>query len=364
MTKGRTFLLAGLMSTVFLYACGGGSDPTPNILNPGNVNNGELKGRVMLGNDGWILDLATGIYSRIPGMEQWDDNPDYLGIARVSAFPVAYTGSEVIETVEECRNIQGLSSNEHCVKIHDQNATLLKHINYRGNIITDAKLSRNREYVAIARQYGAMTSDSYLEIHDRNGIIVSSNIVDDTYASLTFDWLPNSRLVYTFKQSIYLTTSLSTVGIPVITFTADQGVPDDVAASPDGTQLAFQLRTSGSFAADRGHIWVVNIDGSGLRQLTDIPPSDNDPAVDNPAWSPDGQWILAVEGRVHGQGSTAPGSRGVLYAIPSNGERVLLTPDGSTPAQPIFSYNGMIHGIRDPELSYDFLSNGNHAWLP
>jgi len=74
----------------------------------------------------------------------------------------------------------------------------------------------------LARQYGSMTSDTYLEIHDRNGNMLSFDVIDDTYASLSFDWLPDDRLVYTFKQTIYLTSSLSTEGAPIITFTKNK----------------------------------------------------------------------------------------------------------------------------------------------
>ena len=59
--------------------------------------------------------------------------------------------------------------------------------------------------------------------------------------------------------------------------------------SPDGTQLAFSVRTS-PWTADRGdYQWdvaVINADGSGFTQLTDRPGWDN-----FPVWSPDGQWI-------------------------------------------------------------------------
>ena len=54
------------------------------------------------------------------------------------------------------------------------------------------------------------------------------------------------------------------------------------AVSPDGSHLVFALSATGN--AD---IWVQNVDGSELRQLT------NDPAADAwPVWSPDGRSIM------------------------------------------------------------------------
>ena len=52
--------------------------------------------------------------------------------------------------------------------------------------------------------------------------------------------------------------------------------------SPDGKKLAFTIRIPGVL----NDIYIVDIDGKNLRQLTE------DPAQDlYPSWSPDGQWI-------------------------------------------------------------------------
>jgi len=360
MKNRNMFLLAGLISCIFLSACGIEIEPNKQI--PSEEINGTIKGRVLLGNDGWVLDLTTGLYSKIKGMELWgSDRPDYLGIAQASAFPVAYSGLEIIETVRDCRNIIDKTSNSNCIKIYNQDGDILEHLNYNGRIITDAKPSRNAQYIALARQYGDLGSNSLLEIHDRSGSLVSSSVVEDNRASITIDWLPDNILVYTFKQSIFMTTALSTTGIEIFSFPLEQGTPDKIAASPDGLQLAFQLRTNGSFVADHGHIWVINIDGSGLRQLTNVPDDDN-PVVNYPAWSPDGHWILVVEGRY--KGSNGTGGPGTLYAVPSDGEKVLLTIDSSTSAKPILSYNDMKNGKANLDLTFDYQSAGNHAWLP
>jgi serine/threonine-protein kinase len=56
---------------------------------------------------------------------------------------------------------------------------------------------------------------------------------------------------------------------------------EDPAWSPDGRRIAFQSRRDGNL-----EIYVINLDGTGLRRLTDHPAADG-----RPAWSPDGQWI-------------------------------------------------------------------------
>jgi Tol biopolymer transport system component/imidazolonepropionase-like amidohydrolase len=54
--------------------------------------------------------------------------------------------------------------------------------------------------------------------------------------------------------------------------------------SPDGRSIAFISDRSGS-----DNLWIVNIDGSGLRQVT----KETDFALSSPEWVPDGDYIVA-----------------------------------------------------------------------
>ncbi|MDQ3813627.1 MAG: hypothetical protein M3347_06715, partial [Armatimonadota bacterium] len=53
------------------------------------------------------------------------------------------------------------------------------------------------------------------------------------------------------------------------------------AVSPDNKRLA---------VVHHGHIWLMNLDGSGLKQL-----SFSDNGEERPAWSPDGRWLAAAQ---------------------------------------------------------------------
>lgn len=70
--------------------------------------------------------------------------------------------------------------------------------------------------------------------------------------------------------------------------------------SPDGKRVAYTRSTKDLHAS----VWVMNVDGSGARQVTHFPPSDGGAQV--PAWSPDGK-RLAVQAAVPGaKDSTKP----------------------------------------------------------
>ena len=65
----------------------------------------------------------------------------------------------------------------------------------------------------------------------------------------------------------------------------------DPQLSPDGSRLAFVRRTT-DLEANRGRtdLWLVGLDGEGLRRLTSHPAGDHDPR-----WAPDGRslWFLS-----------------------------------------------------------------------
>jgi tetratricopeptide (TPR) repeat protein len=100
-------------------------------------------------------------------------------------------------------------------------------------------------------------------------------------------WLPDGRILYSGCWQ-------DSCGILVMY--GDGSYPRQVAAgnsetnpeaSPDGQQVAFMSQRDGNW-----EVYVVNLDGSGLRRLT------RDPADDGlPCWSPDGRYLAFVSNR-------------------------------------------------------------------
>lgn len=99
--------------------------------------------------------------------------------------------------------------------------------------------------------------------------------------------------------------------------------------SPDGQTIVFTVRTT-DLDANRGrtNLWLVNIDGSNLRQLTTHPAGDF-----SPAWAPDGKTIYFL--------STRDGSSQIWRIAADGGEaeqvtflpldvgNFILSPDGT-----------------------------------
>jgi len=108
------------------------------------------------------------------------------------------------------------------------------------------------------------------------------------------------------------------------------------ALSPDGTKLAFASERSGN-----AEIYVMNLDGSGLTQLT------NDPAPDiMPTWSPDGKRIAFISNRIYKlplKGNMDVIQTGMeLYTMNADGsdvKRLTANPDDSS-AYPDWSPDG------------------------
>jgi len=96
--------------------------------------------------------------------------------------------------------------------------------------------------------------------------------------------------------------------------------------SPDGRRIAF---ASSRGRSDRAAIWVINVDGSGLRRLS----HGAHEISDSPTWSPDGRW-LAFNRFVR------IGFYRVYAVKLSTGRLRLITPRGLDAEEPDWSPDG------------------------
>jgi TolB protein len=118
-------------------------------------------------------------------------------------------------------------------------------------------------------------------------------VTADRNLNIAPTWCPNGQCIaYTsYKsgfQDIYVQNVFGQIGVSRPARGTDVTQNSLPAFSPDGTRLAFSSTRDGR-ATD---IFVVNRDGSGLRQIT------NNQAIDNaPAWSPAGNMLAFVSDR-------------------------------------------------------------------
>jgi len=87
----------------------------------------------------------------------------------------------------------------------------------------------------------------------------------------------------------------------------------DLQVSPDGRTVVFVVRKT-DLEADRGRtdLWLVNTDGTRLRQLTSHPENDS-----GPRWSPDGRMVWFISSR--------SGTSQVWRIAPDGGEATRVT---------------------------------------
>jgi len=122
----------------------------------------------------------------------------------------------------------------------------------------------------------------------------------------------------------------------------------DPQISPDGRRVVFVQTTYNLKKGKRlTNLWVVGVDGKGLRQLTRSKKADH-----SPRWSPDGRQLLFISGR---------NKKAQLYLLPlAGGDPEQLTKISTGVSSPQWSADGKKIAFRSrvfPEHSVDDAKN-------
>lgn len=147
-------------------------------------------------------------------------------------------------------------------------------------------------------------------------------------------------------RTVIVTALTLVLAAPVSTGSQPAAVHNDLfpAWSPDGTRLAFTSDRSGD-----PEIFVVGIDGTGLRQLTTTPGRDA-----HPSWSPDGTRIAFQSPRNEGQ------TRLFLMDADGSGQQQ-ITPNTGFCGVPVWSPDGTTLAFQCSDTTTR-LNTPEHPW--
>lgn len=325
-----------------LGACGGGSgssDPSPSPQpqpQPTQNINGELKGLLFIEEDGKYLDLSTGKYRQIASDHRY-----------VTTTP-SYDGKEYVVTVKDVTLKGNAPYNwwTNTVSIRDiQSGRITNTFEVSETFTVAARLSHDRSVVAAVWRNevnGDDFDDERLTIFSRDGEVLSRS---DQKEVGSFDWLPDGRLLYTVKGQFYLTPNQHSAsgGHLIATLDSVPGSPWRFKVSPDGKEVIIEMVTKApswleTVTYRNATIWRMNMDGSNLRQFATT--TADEPRLNNPLWSLDGEKVVVTEGFFSGVMITPdyewtnpgeyiilPGpSSGLTFIVPADQQSTITLP--------------------------------------
>jgi WD40 repeat protein len=161
-----------------------------------------------------------------------------------------------------------------------------------------------------------------------------------------YAWLPNGDILLSRGDAFFRTTAVPNAPITQIARLPGED-PRALILSPDGTRMAF---TIGNFTILENTTWVMNLDGTGLRQI-----ARGISSVAPAAFSPDGQQLLVSEGinfALVGPGFAVAGCA-EMYIVPLNVQSVItLNPSNPAPALKLRRVNEATGEVADKTCQF------------
>lgn len=367
-------LLSACMVTalaVTLQGCGGsggkGGSGTPATINEPDSNaniddspglNGELSGYLYysdhLGNH-WKLDLKTGLSQHTIFSQQ---EPGQEGLS----FAIDSQNQQIIKAISTYEYGIGYTATFETVNAQNEP---LSHFSIRGMFQPSVGVSPDGSVISVLYN---VDSETWISLFDKRGNELWEYKEETYYDENSnrrgilsgYTWLDSSTILLREDTSLYrisltdlsqksLTidfsrTSFETVGIP--------------QASPDGKQLAFSASDGDASDPQNTHVYISDINGNNIRQLTNGLTGEN-----MPVWSSDGKYVFVQTGTRRNLILFPPNYPRALYAVRASAEKAFVSPDingTSGDAIPIkrqmeggtIQHMWMVFSIKQPKWSF------------
>ncbi len=169
-----------------------------------------------------------------------------------------------------------------------------------------------------------------------------------------FDWLPDNRLIFEINGDIAVEAERNTFRYDTIANLGNiPGTPREFDVSPDGDSVIFEMVTDASgflVTVDfrDATVWRINIDGTGLEQIITSSDANDEPRINAPIFSPDGDELIVTEGWLSGGAVSFTGFETSEFPIITGSEFV---PIASGPVTQVVPLDALSVALPPPSYS-------------